>query len=462
MTANLGPHENHMKRFKCLALSYLAIVLAGCASAGKITNTPISEPLPTHRQQITSGMNGQRSDDAFFYIGMSGGGTRAAAFSYGVLQELRDTTYQNHGQEHRLLDEIDYISSVSGGSFTAAYYSLYGDRIFDDYETVFLRQNVQKTLIGSVFNPFNWLRGIFTGFNRTEMAIAYYDKNIFRGGTFNDILDRDGPYLAINSTDLGIGARFTFTQERFNLLCSDVGSFKVARAVAASSAVPLAFAPITLRNYDTCNNKVPAWLNSNHEYIDDNPRLGALVDAYDSYQDKKNRPYIHLVDGGITDNLGIRSLYDRVELMGGARNAAKDLRKKPKYIVIIIINAETRPRNPMDSSSDTPSSIQVVDAVSDTQIDRYTVESLSLLEEAFTEWAIELSTPTQAVIPYFIKLDFDSIGNKKQRKLFNNMATSFSLPNNEVDKLIEAGHKLLRQSPEFQKLLENIREEDKT
>ena len=360
-----------------------------------------------------------------------------------------------------MLDEIDYISSVSGGSFTADYYSLYGDRIFEDYETVFLRQNVQKTLIGSVLNPFNWLRGLFTGFNRTEMAIAYYDKNIFRGSTFNDILDRDGPYLAINSTDLGIGSRFTFTQERFNLLCSDVGTFKVARAVAASSAVPVAFAPISLRNYDTCNNELPAWLKFSHEYVKENPRLGALIDAYDSYLDKKDRPYIHLVDGGITDNLGVRSLYDRVELMGGAKNMTRALNHTPKYIVIIIINAATRPENPMDSSSNTPSSIQVVDAVSHTQIDRYTLESLSLLEEAFYDWAAELSTPTQPVTPFFIKLDFESIGNKKQRKFFNNMATSFSLPGNEVDELIKAGRELLRQSPEFQKFLGTIRKEER-
>ena len=450
-----------MNLFKCLALFCVPVVLAGCASAGKITNTPISEPLPTNRQQITTGAKGQRSDDAFFYIGMSGGGTRAAAFSYGVLQELRDTTYTIRGKEHRLLDEIDYISSVSGGSFTAAYYSLYGDRIFEDYETVFLRQNVQKTLVGSVFNPFNWLRSLFTGFNRTEYAIDYYDRMIFRGSTFNDIYDRDGPYLAINSTDLGIGARFSFTQEQFNLLCSDVGSFKVARAVAASSAVPVAFAPVTIRNYDTCDDKIPAWIDSGQEYAKENPRLGALIDSYESYLDKKDRPYIHLVDGGITDNLGVRSLYDGVELMGGARKVARSTNHMPKYIVMIIVNAATRPENSMDSVSDVPSSVQVVNAVSATQINRYSLESLSLLEEAFNEWATELSTPAQPVIPFFIKLDFDSIGNKKQRKLFNNMATSFSLPNHEVDILIEAGHKLLRQSPEFQKLLETIREENR-
>ncbi|MEN8205811.1 MAG: patatin-like phospholipase family protein [Pseudomonadota bacterium] len=449
-----------MNSYKHLTLIALLLELTACASTGKITNTPLSEPLPTNRQQITTGKNGQRSDDAFFYISLSGGGTRAAALSYGVLQELRDTRYVNQGKERRLLDEVDYISSVSGGSFTAAYYSLYGDRIFDDYETVFLRQNVQKTLIGSIFNPFNWLRALFTGFNRTEMAIDYYDKHIFHGGTFNDIFDRDAPYLAINATDLGIGARFTFIQERFNMLCSDMGTFKVARAVAASSAVPVAFAPIALRNYDTCNYQASTRFSNSHGYIKDNPRLAALVEAYDSYQDKKDRPYIHLVDGGVTDNLGIRSLYDRVELMGGARNVAKATGSMPTHLIVIVVNAETRPEHPMDSSSDAPSSVQVAGAVSSTQIGRYNIESLSLLEEAFTEWANELSTPGRTVIPYFIKLDFESIGSKKQRKFFNNMATSFSLPDNEVDKLIEAGHKLLRQSPEFQKLLKTIREEE--
>ena len=450
-----------MHTFKSPALIILLLALAGCASTGLITNTPISEPLTINRQQLTTGTKGQRSDNAFFFISLSGGGTRAAALSYGVLQELRDTRYLSRGEEKRLLDEVDYISSVSGGSFTAAYYGLYGDRIFEDYESVFLRQNVQKTLIGSIFNPVNWLRGLFTGFNRTEMAINYYDATIFNGGTFNDIFERDGPFLEINATDLGIGARFPFTQERFNMLCSDIGGFKVARAVAASSAVPVAFAPVTLQNYDTCRDQEPDWHSSGNDPAHGAPRLAALVSAQDSYQDKKERPYIHLVDGGITDNLGIRSLYDRVELVGGAGNAAKNMPRVPKYLVIIVVNAETRPENPMDSSGNTPSSLQVVNAVSSAQIGRYNVESLSLLEEACKRWAAELSTPGHTVTPYFIRLDFQSIANKQQRMLFNNMATSFSLPDNEVDQLIEAGHKLLLQSPEFQQLLENIREEER-
>ena len=62
----------------------------------------------------------------------SGGGTRSAALSYGVLEHLRDTPITIHNKKRRLLDEVDLISSVSGGSFTSAYFGLFGDRVFKD------------------------------------------------------------------------------------------------------------------------------------------------------------------------------------------------------------------------------------------------------------------------------------------------------------------------------------------
>ena len=72
-------------------------------------------------------------------------------------------------------------------------------------------------------------------------------------------------------------------------------------------------------------------------------------------------------------------------------------------------------------------------------------------------WSTELSTPDHKVTPYFIKLDFESIADERVRLIFNNMATSFSLPNEEVDNLIEAGHVLLQQSPDYQRLIALIK-----
>jgi NTE family protein len=443
-----------------LIASLLLVFISGCTTTAHITNTPVDVAIPVDRGTVTSGREGQRSDNAVFFISFSGGGTRAAALSYGVLEELRDASFVFDGEEKRLLDEVDSISSVSGGSFTAAYYALYGDRIFEDYEDVFLRRNVQKTLIGSVLNPINWVKMFFTKMNRTELAIDYYDRNIFHGSTFADIEARDGPYLEINATDLGIGERFTFTQRTFNMLCSDLGDFSVARAVAASSAVPIAFKPVTLENHGGCQYEEPAWVGYARKNKGNNKRLRTLLEGYESYQDKETRRYIHLVDGGIADNLGVRSLYDRVEATGGAMRAFKEsnARLPPEYIIVIIVNAQTRAVEPMDSSNESPSNATVLGAVSKAQIGRYNLESMVLLEESMERWAAELSTPEHKVTPYFIKLDFESIADEKVRLIFNNMATSFSLPNEEVDNLIEAGHVLLRQSPDYQRLIALIRE----
>ena len=50
------------------------------------------------------------------YLAFSGGGTRAAAFAYGVLEELRDTHIVVDGVEKSFLDEVDTLSGVSGGA----------------------------------------------------------------------------------------------------------------------------------------------------------------------------------------------------------------------------------------------------------------------------------------------------------------------------------------------------------
>ena len=376
-----------------------------------------------------------------------------------MLEELRDTRILIDGEERRLLDEIDGITSVSGGSFTAAYYGLFGEQIFEDYETVFLRRNVQKSLVASLFNPANWFRGLFAGLNRTEMAIDYYDRHIFHGSTFADLTAADGPVLQINATDLSIGGRFSFNQEQFNLLCSDLDTFSVARAVAASSAVPVAFTPITLENFGGCDYSAHPLMNIQNSPAEDNARRDMLLERTQSYADKEKRPYIHLVDGGISDNLGIRTAYDRVQGAGGPLGFVNRLGNEPKNIAFIVVNAETDPENPMDRSASPPSSREVLGAVTNTQIARYNIESRALMEDSVRKWTEELSSQQQEVNIFLIYLDFDSIMDLDKRRYFNSMATSFSLPDDEVDSLIAAGHELLQDSPEFQAFVAAIGQE---
>ena len=199
-------------------------VLVGCTTlqpAMEPRNVPLTE-FPTAEPRLTGG------GDIFLFLSFSGGGTRAAALSYGVLEELRDTMVSSHEKNTRLLDEVDIISSVSGGSFTAAYYGLYGEQLFEDYAEVFLKRDVQQDLILCVLNPVNWIRSVTTGISRTEAAIEYYDKHIFKNATFADLYRRDGPFIEINATDLGTGDRFAFTPQTFRLICTDLSRIKVS------------------------------------------------------------------------------------------------------------------------------------------------------------------------------------------------------------------------------------------
>ena len=133
----------------------IILILTGCVTYP--VNPPLTQYDPQSGYRFENLTALENSDSLFVILTFSGGGTRAAALSYGVLEKLRDTRIQWEGKERRLLDEVDVISSISGGSFTAAYYGLFGDELFDQekYQKVFLYRNIKSDLIVSMFNPIN-------------------------------------------------------------------------------------------------------------------------------------------------------------------------------------------------------------------------------------------------------------------------------------------------------------------
>ncbi|MGB5494750.1 MAG: patatin-like phospholipase family protein [Sedimenticolaceae bacterium] len=426
------------------------MILSGCSTYGRIENQPLTAAAP--EQAYTMRGPGRRpdNDDVKLYLAFSGGGSRAAALAYGVLQELRDTTAVFDGRSRRLLDEIDAISSVSGGSFTSAYYGLYGDQIFDDFEDVFLRRDVQGHLINALFNPLQW----FSSNGRTELAVKYYEEQVFHGATFADLHKSGGPLVLINASDLSYGVRFSFVQEYFNLLCSDIASFPVARAVTASSAVPVLFNPVVVEDYQDCKNDTPDWLTAAEQAQQGSPQMIEVINGLKSYFKKSDLRYSHFVDGGITDNLGLRALYEIIELAGGARAFSLGLGKsRSRSLVVVSVNAATNPDREMDRSNRSPSIKETIGAVSSIQLRRYNADTLQLLDDKLKDWAHELSTPDRPVDVYFIKLSFSEIGQPETLRFFNLIPTSFALSDEQVDKLISAGRKLLRNNPDFQRFL---------
>jgi NTE family protein len=396
------------------------------------------------------------SSESVAILAFSGGGTRAAALAYGVLKELRDTPTPHSQGKRRLLDEVSHVSAVSGGSFTAAYYGLHGDRIFGDFEEAFLRRNVQRALIGRALQPLEW----FNSTGRTEAAVEYYEQTLFNGATFADMRKQAGPLIIINASDLACGVRFSFVQEYFNLLCADLSSFPVSLAVAASSAVPVLFNPVVVRNLPNCGSEVPEWLEKARERAGDNPEIALVVDGIETYFNRQKRKYIHFVDGGLTDNLGLRAVYEVIELAGGAREYLRKSGRNPlRRIVLLSVNASTEVESEMDSTNEQPSIEDTINAMSDIPLHRYNAATIHLMQDMLNGWAEQLSTPDKAVKVYFIRIGFGDIPDPKRRRLFNQIPTSFSLTNDQVDALLEAGGELLRNNVEFRRLMADLNSE---
>jgi hypothetical protein len=179
-----------------LAAILPATVLCGCATGAPV-NVRVERVGPETGYRIAKFLVRDRrptnNPDALVLLAFSGGGTRAAALSYGVLEELRRTPIVVKGHQHSMLDEVDLIAGVSGGSFTALAYALYGERLFHEYQQRFLKRNVQGELIKRLLNPTNWPRLASDGYGRSELAAGYYDEILFGGATFSDLIPLELP-----------------------------------------------------------------------------------------------------------------------------------------------------------------------------------------------------------------------------------------------------------------------------
>ena len=448
-TEKIGRRITFRGRLLCSCI--VLLVMSGCSSYGVIHNQPATDIDAGQPYSVKTWAQAKEAADFVFILGFSGGGTRAAAMAYGVLEELRDTPVTIDGQQGRLLDEVTHITSVSGGSFTSAYYGLYGDRIFDDFKNEFLLKNVQGALTRSILNPFHW----FGRKGRTERSAAYYNKILFHDATFADMMHPGRPMIVINASDLAYGVRFSFIQDYFNLLCSDVRTYPVAWAVTASSAVPVVFNPIVLKNYPGCPELQA--LPQVKEMAKNSDQLSDLLAGLDSYKDKENREFIHFVDGGITDNMGLRAISDVVTVSGGpAQIINKNQRKIPSHVVFLSVNASTEKRPDMNKSAKQPSILDSMSAMTDMQLHRYNAATIDQVRNDLADWATKISTPEHEVKSYFIEVSFQQVADLKLKYFLNKIPTSFKLTQEQVDTLIKSAKETLHADPEYQHLLKDL------
>jgi len=405
-----------------------------------------------------------KSDDLLLVLSFSGGGTRAAALSYGILEALDQvevpapkTAPQN--VRHTLLDEIDLISSVSGGSFTAAYYGLHGRDAFKDFPEKVLLQDLETSLILGFLNPSNWVRLWSPRFGRSDIAEEYYDKMIFHGATTGDLASGKGPAVNILATDADDGIDFPFIPSQFSLICSDFEKFPLARAVAASAAFPGALSPIILKNYaGQCHYKEPAWMINALIKPDPTNRVYYRALMTKTYLDPGTKPYIHLIDGGVSDNLGVRNIAESIAAMGGLKKIMKEQGiTNARQLVFIIVDAQTKVEKSWRLLDKIPGVSAILGASSTIMINKYNFETIDLLHRYADEWTRENEKEGKKNLEiYIIHVTFDSLPDKAEREYFQEVPTALALPRDQVDKLRKVAGKFLYAQEPFAKLVKDL------
>jgi predicted acylesterase/phospholipase RssA/uncharacterized tellurite resistance protein B-like protein len=409
-------------------------------------------------------------DEFFVVLTLSGGGTRAAAFAYGVLEALRDLPSGKPGKS--LLDEVDLMSTVSGGSFTGAYYALFGPQTFTDFKDRFLYRNIQGELFARLASPINWVRLASPCFSRIDMAAELYDETLFASQTFADLAFRGRrPFLVINATNLYQGARFEFTSRQFEDLGSDLLTYPVARAVAASSAFPFLLAPLTLVNHPTTAGQAPVAEDTAalEDYWRNRRRYQAAAERR-LLTDKTGHPYVHLMDGGIADNLGLRAVYD-LYLRGDIRQRINN--GQIKRLLVIVVNARVAPPEDFDRTASPPDLATVAYKTCTLAMDNYSFETVEVFRDALRERlrAQQDLDKCQAILDargageprlpslagrgmklHVAEVSFGNIADAEERQYFNLLPTSFTLSRDEVDALVALGKRLVLEHPELQEL----------
>ena len=443
----------------------LCAVLLGCAS---IQNAPVNQPGSNAGLAGKIHLNFEErsvEDDDLIGLSFSGGGTRAAAFSYGVLTEMEHTPVR--GASASMLDRIDFISGVSGGSVTAAYYGLRKRAALEDFRERFLLRNAEEGLetnltlrtIGKAFAG---------GINDSQGFPRWLDANLFDGATFGEFREAGRPRVWINASDIYNRTPFVFGATAFNAMCSDLSKYPLANAVAASAAVPVAFAPVVIQTFPRqCSDPLPSWIAKARNDRNAPPMLSSFAKAITRYHDGE-MPYIKLLDGGLVDNYGLSGFtIARLSADTPYGPLSPQQAVKLRRGLFLVVDAKTGVSGDWINSIEGPTGVELVKAAADTAIDASVNTSFTAFDRTMGDWQSSLISWRCGLsasdrvkfgarpgwncrdLKFFVgRLGFDQLDPARAREL-EAVPTRFRLPPDQVDAVIAAGRDTLRTNTTF-------------
>jgi NTE family protein len=325
---NSGPRPSRaMRLLPFVLLAMLTLLCAACTiSAGRERTTPreVDQQSRATGVPLTAPFveRDGNDGDALVGVAISGGGSRAANFAAAVMAEL---------DRMGLLRKVTAISSVSGGSVAATYFAVHGRSelrtrdpdAFWGLAKETLSQDFRSKWLARWLRPDQLMSTFLSGTTRTDVLADIFDETFLGGATFSSLAgsrpalfvdatvinDQPGRLLDRSCTNRGLYAQrlrwesVSFTDEFFSsCLNASFDSFRISSALAASAAFPGVFNSVTLKRFDFGSNE-PS--------------------------------YVHLIDGGPSDNLGMDGILGAIVPQGRVFAAS------PSACLLIVVDAFT-------------------------------------------------------------------------------------------------------------------------
>lgn len=453
----------------------LCVLLSACSSLGPKSivreNLSLAKSAPAKPYKLATIPDGT-SPDLFIALAFSGGGKRSAAFGYGALQALNKISVTTSLGDRRLTEEIDLLSGVSGGSFMASAFALEREAIFlkpgqtTNKYVDFLNYDLEADIVGLIAFPWHWDWVLNPDWGTNDEMALLYNRLLYGDATFEKLAQLGRPLLAVQATDFANEAPFTFTQYSFDLICSDLSQYPLARSVAASNGFPILFSPIRLGNFSGTSEcpltARPKWVEQHLADADEFSRLRNLAERADHYitgsdtdtaaNGTREKSYVHLLDGGVGDNLALRGLIQMILPATQVPEERLPKLQEVRKILVISIDGQSTPDREIAQIPYVDSMFRILGAATSTAIDSYGFESLLAAKATTEELADQLSRmdcetagvladkPCRDITPYFAHVSLTDLKNDARLTELKKIRTGLSIPPADVQALIQAGH----------------------
>jgi NTE family protein len=452
------------------ALLLCALGVAGCSSVTRFENAPLAPGAANVERRSIAPPSPERPA---VLMAFSGGGTRAAALAAAVLGDMATTTYALHGEKHALTEDITLISSVSGGSVTAAWFGLHRGPGHWDGD---LKQLRADFLAGRNMRRLgrDYLRMTFERWSRTDALEQLFTEYLYGDAHLGDLNRPGKPLVILNTTDMAGGEIFPFTPRQFDDICSDYDAVPVASAVAASAAVPVVLTPVAFRNYSAgCQGTLssPDWflraLKNPATALENLPEYREARYANDLRREPgadQDIDYLYFLDGGLADNLGVHSLQSALIRQYDGAGGAEALREgRIRRLVVVIVNARSDPPNQkIYSRPRRPGITEMVNSVISVPIASNTESSKMAFDAILGQ--ISGRKTARGLSVYGVTIDFDRIPedtdeHRRLSRIVNTIPTSWTLNPEQLAVIEEAGPFLLHRDPCYRALLRDLKAE---